>query len=165
MTERSLINLEVFSMKGMRFAATLMVILGLSLPAIASDPVGIYAVVDRVVLEPNDTAPERIQIWGAFSLATGRGETYESPVRGYMYYALDKNQPDASKKEFADLKRIAGTSQCVGFGGRYIPTGRIRKPEEKPASPDAYPIGFGMQKMRVDTSNPAVKELLALRRS
>src|SRR4029450_6859492 len=66
---------------------------------------------------------------------------------------------------FADLKRIAGTSQCVGFGGRYIPTGRIRKPEEKPASPDAYPIGFGMQKMRVDTSNPAVKELLALRRS
>ena len=152
-------------MNGIRFAATVMAILGLSLPAMASDPVGIYALVDKVVLEPNDAAPERIQIWGAFSLATGRGEIYESPVRGYMYYELNKNEPDASRKEFADLKRVAGTSQCVGFGGRYIPTCRIRKPEEKPASPDAYPIGFGMQKMRVDTSNPAVKELLALRRS
>lgn len=149
----------------MRFTATIMAILGLSLPVAASDPVGIYALVERVVLEPNDTAPERIQIWGAFSLATGRGEAYASPVRGYMYYVLDRNQPDASRREFADLKRIAGTPQCVGFGGRYIATGRIRKPEEKPASPDVYPIGFGMQKMRVDTSNPAVKELLALRRS
>ena len=120
-------------MHTMRFAATIMAILGLILPAAASDPVGIYALVDRVVLEPNDTAPERIQIWGAFSLATGRGEAYGTPVRGYMYYALDKNQPDASRREFADLKRVAGTSQCVGFGGRYIPTGRIRKPEEKPA--------------------------------
>ena len=35
----------------------------------ASDPVGVYAVVEKIVLEPSDAAPQRIQIWGAFSLA------------------------------------------------------------------------------------------------
>src|SRR5262245_64264548 len=117
MTETKSNQLGGLFMNGIRFAVSVLAILALSLPATASDPVGIYALVDKVVLEPNEAAPERIQIWGAFSLATGRGETYESPVRGYMYYELNKNQPDASKREFADLKRIAGTSQCVGFGG------------------------------------------------
>ena len=47
-----------------------------TLSAQASDPVGIYALVDKVVYEPNDKAPERVQIWGAFSLAEGRGDGY-----------------------------------------------------------------------------------------
>ena len=48
-------------------AATLLAGLALAtVPVGASDPVGIYAVVKKVVFEPNETAPERIQIWGAF---------------------------------------------------------------------------------------------------
>src|ERR1051325_8583405 len=34
-----------------------------------SDFAGIYAMIDKVILEPNDTAPERIQIWGAFAMS------------------------------------------------------------------------------------------------
>ena len=39
--------------------------------AFASDPIGIYALVDKVVLEPNEKNPERIQIHGAFAFAEG----------------------------------------------------------------------------------------------
>ena len=35
-----------------------------------SDWIGVYARIDKVSLEPNATAPERIQIWGAFALAS-----------------------------------------------------------------------------------------------
>ena len=55
----------------------------------ASDPIGIYALIDRVVLEPSDAQPERIQIWGAFSFAMRQfGDQYSPPVRGYLYYQL-----------------------------------------------------------------------------
>ena len=50
-------------------ASTAVLILFLaSLPLVASGPAGIYGVVSKVVFEPNDAAPERIQIWGAFTL-------------------------------------------------------------------------------------------------
>jgi hypothetical protein len=29
----------------------------------------VYAIVEKVVLEPNENSPERIQIWGVFSVA------------------------------------------------------------------------------------------------
>jgi len=32
----------------------------------ASGRIGFYGIVEKVVFEPNETAPERIQIWGAF---------------------------------------------------------------------------------------------------
>ena len=35
----------------------------------ASDFVGVYAVVEKIVLEPSDAAPQRVQIWGAFALS------------------------------------------------------------------------------------------------
>ena len=40
----------------------------------ASGPVGIYGIVQRVVFEPSERAPERLQVWGAFAYAElGRG--------------------------------------------------------------------------------------------
>jgi hypothetical protein len=55
----------------------------------ASDPVGIYAIVEKVVFEPNDQAPERIQVWGAFALSDAQhGDGYLAPQRGYLYYSL-----------------------------------------------------------------------------
>src|ERR1041385_7479883 len=54
-----------------------------------SDFAGIYAIIDRVVLEPNDTTPERIQIWGAFSMSQPEDRNhYMPPERGYLYYSL-----------------------------------------------------------------------------
>src|SRR2546425_11310795 len=57
--------------------------------ALASDPVGIYALVEKVVLEPNQANPERIQLWGAFAIAEGYGYTYKNAERGYLYYKLN----------------------------------------------------------------------------
>jgi hypothetical protein len=91
---------------------------------LASGQVGIYAVVSKVVFEPNDKAPERIQIWGAFTLVeggTGSGGKTLTPQRGYLYFALpsgteNANRRDIALKEWADFKAIVGTNQAVAFG-------------------------------------------------
>ena len=114
----------------------------------ASDWIGIYARIDRVVFEPNATAPERIQIWGAFALATKENRsTYEPAKRGYLYYSLKPGDEEIGRKEWADLKAKAGTDQIIGFGARNKPTGLVRKADDKPTAPDVYPVGYGLVKM------------------
>lgn len=114
----------------------------------ASDFVGVYAVVEKVVLEPSETAPERIQIWGAFALSDGQsGSGYGTAERGYLYYACPAGREAVCRKEWADLRSVAGKDTGVGFGGRYIETGRIRKADAAPASPDVYPIERGIVRL------------------
>src|SRR6185295_17033111 len=63
---------------------------------LASGMVAIYCVVERVVFEPNDRAPERIRVWGVFAFAnpnSGRPpdrliDDYNKPERGYLYFKL-----------------------------------------------------------------------------
>ena len=128
--------------------ASVAVSLGLCAAVRASDPVGIYAVVDRVVLEPNAESPERIQVWGVFALADKTTRLYEPAARGYLYFALPEKKADVAKKEWADLQKLAGDGDCIGMGGRYDAKAKIRRADEKPASPDPYPVGFGLTKMR-----------------
>jgi hypothetical protein len=91
----------------------------------ASGPVGVYGIIERVVFEPNERAPERIQIWGAFAYADGiAGGTTISPAkRGYLYFAAlftndgtNKVVPAAVLAEWNDLKAVSGTGQAIGFG-------------------------------------------------
>ncbi|MBI4586402.1 MAG: hypothetical protein HY717_20525 [Planctomycetes bacterium] len=146
-------------------------------PLSASDPVGVYALIDKVVLEPYGAdAPERIQIWGVFTLSgQGRGGSgpfeaefggfYENPERGYLYYSLPPGSEEPARLEWNDMKNLAGTGQCIGFGDRYIRyqrKERVRSAREAPASPDAYSIGFGLVKVRGDTQNPPPKALLSM---
>jgi hypothetical protein len=127
----------------------------------ASDGVGIYAVVDKVVLEPKDGPAERIQVWGAFALAKGdSGNDYHVPARGYLFFSLVKDSEDVCRKEWADLAKIAGTGQCVAFGSRYKDNGKIRKVGVEPKTPDVYPLGFGMQ--RVGNDHPLSAQLRIL---
>ena len=52
----------------------------LALPALASDFTGIYARIDRVVLEPSTGTPERVQVWGVFAIAkTTNPNDYDAP--------------------------------------------------------------------------------------
>ena len=106
----------------------------------ASDPVGIYAVVAKVVFEPSEAAPQRVQIWGAFAFAdtTRGGDLYTKPQVGYLYYSLSAGNEAITRKEWADLKSVAGTGQGVAFGRRYSAHGRVRPDSEKPASPESY---------------------------
>lgn len=129
-----------------------------------SDRTGIYARVDKVVLEGNTTAPERIQIWGAFALARKEDrDTYDSAQRGYLYFSCKPGKEEICRKEWADLKAIAGTSQVVGFGGRFLPLPRVRKAEEKVANPDEYPLNFGVVKITDQRSDyPPVRDLKSL---
>jgi hypothetical protein len=132
--------------------AILGVCLGATVALYASDFTGVYAVIDKVVLEPSDTAPARVQIWGAFALSDGqRGSNYKPAEKGYLYYACEAGRESICRNEWADLKSVAGTGTGVGFGYRYSATGRIRKADEKPASPDVYPIQAGVVKVEKKT--------------
>src|SRR5258706_2617025 len=104
----------------------------------ASDPIGIDALVDRVVIEPSDSQPERIQIWGAFSVAMRQfGDQYSPPVRGYLYYQLPPEKTGAAKAEWADMQKVAGTGQIIAFGSRYQQFGKIRRGAGPAAPRDA----------------------------
>jgi hypothetical protein len=129
----------------------------------ASDWTGVYARVDKVIFEPNGTAPDRIQIWGAFAIATkDNRNTYDSAQRGYLYYSLKPGKEEVCRKEWADLKAVAGTGQVIGFGGRNQPA-RVRKAADKPTDPDVYPLDHGVTRMSANRSDYGpVAELLAL---
>jgi hypothetical protein len=131
-----------------------------------SDHTGIYARVDKVVMEPDATAPERIQLWGAFALASKEPPyLYDSAQRGYLYFSCKPGKEDICRKEWADLKAIGGTGKVVGFGGRSLPRPRIRKAEEKAADPDEYPVNFGLVMVSDRRSNyPPIPELKSLPR-
>jgi hypothetical protein len=130
----------------------------------ASDPIGVYALIDRVVLEPSDASPDRIQIWGAFALAgkPGTGDSYDIPLRGYMYFALQAGLEKVSRIEWNDLKGLAGTGQCVGFGSRYDEKGRIRSSLEEPTAPDPYVVNFGLVKASCDSDFAPLANLASL---
>jgi len=133
-----------------------------ALSALASDPVGVYAFVDKIVLEPSDGAPERIQVWGGFALAQGSSYDYTPATRGYMYFKLNPGKEEICRNEWNDLKSVAGTGQIVTFGRRHADNGTVRKTDSKPANPDVYPTGWGMTKTKKSDYGP-VKQLLALR--
>lgn len=124
--------------------------------AYASDLVGVYAVVEKVVLEPSDAAPQRAQIWGAFAVYDqASGSSYQAPQRGYLYYTCPQAQESVCRKEWADLKSVAGKGTGVGFGRRWEPVGRVRKADEKPASADPYPIQIGIVKVETASDRGA----------
>ena len=131
--------------------------------ALASDPVGIYALVDKVVFEPNETNPERIQVWGAFAIAEGYGYTYKNAERGYLYYKANSEKPAACRNEWTDLKTVAGTGQIVAFGSRYTEKGKLRKKETKPENPDVYPVAMGLTKVKDRDDYEPLKQLAKMR--
>jgi len=128
-----------------------------------SDPIGVFARVDKVIFEPNAEAPERVQVWGAFALAGKEGGSTYLPVRrGYLYFSAKPGKEDVCRKEWKDLNSIAGTDQIVGFGRRYE-TIRLRKASDKPTDPDVYPIGVGLARINDrSTDYPPIRELRSL---
>lgn len=123
-----------------------------------SDHTGIYAVIDDVTHTSADTPNETVRLRGIFSLATGRNE-YKPPVYGYMLFRLKKGQEEVCRKEWADLKQVAGTGQVIAFSGRYrgrtreyAELGRVYKLGEEPKpdeSPKEYSSNIGVRKIRV----------------
>jgi len=153
----------------MRQSLVLAALVALAVPvAEASDPVAVYALVDRVVLEPDEKSPERIQVWGTFSMGKKRfrpeDDRYELPARGYLYFKLKPKQEDLCRREWADVKKAAGSKDCVGFGFRWELTARVRRAGDKPEEPDVYPLHEGLFRMRPDTGYAPVARLYELPR-
>ncbi len=134
-------------------------------PARASDPIGAYVLIDKVVLEPNEQAPSRIQVWGAFTFAQETdNDTYAEPVRGYLYYQAVRGKEEVCRKEWADMKRIAGTGTVIGMGSRVNPAalGIVHRACEKAEKADPYPLGMGLVRVRRGTEHPRVQKLITL---
>ena len=118
----------------------------------ASGPIGVYAMIDKVLFEPNDQSPNRVQVWGAFAYVDGgTGGTRISEIqRGYMYFATDGPASAAVLNEWRDLKTVAGTGQAVGFG-RWLYSGPFEnlKPGAPPENLPHIFSGANMTDMRV----------------
>ncbi len=116
----------------------------------ASYPVGVWVKVKKVVLEPNATAPTKIQIHGAAMLYDKSTNTtylgYSEPAFGFLYYACPSGQDKTCVSEWADVeKNIAATDDvCIGLGDQTLPTGTLRAPNATPVNPDDYPISIGV---------------------
>ena len=144
-----------------------LVLLGASLVAGAtafprSDPVGVYAIVDRVVLEPDAAHPKTVQIWGVFALTEGKpGDNYRPAERGYLYFSVDPRNERVTLAEWNDLASVAGKGQAVGFGAKYRTSVRLRHATEAPANPDAYPSGgIGVVKVLKEYLGPQIEQQL-----
>jgi hypothetical protein len=128
----------------------------------ASGPIGVYALVDKITFEPNAEKPERIRISGVFITAKDQNsDSYSDPQRGYLYFTLPQNNAGLARREWSDLKTVAGTGQVVGFGSSWFGKVRVRQPDEAPASPGEYPMGNGLVKINRD--HPKAKALLEYR--
>ena len=125
----------------------------------ASDRVGIYAVIDKVIFEPNAEHPERVQLWGAFAVAKRNDRDFYEPVSsGYLYFKLPSEQRLA-RAEWNDLKSLAGTKRITAFSARFGQSVRLRPATEKPQSPDSYTLGVGVQTIRPDLDYAPIKAL------
>ena len=107
-------------MKSMRTILVFVILLVGVVNLAASGPVAVYGIIERVIFEPGEKSPERIQVWGAFEYVDGglsRPGGTSAPQRGYLYFRLPAGTAQAAAKtEWADLKAIAGTGQAIGFG-------------------------------------------------
>jgi len=110
----------------MKAALFVMVLLASVAALTASGPMGIYGIIEKVVIQ-QEAAPNeaRIQVWGAFAYVDGAsgGVTISEAKRGYLYFYVpypypgtNKQVPAAEFAEWDDLKAVAGTGQAVAFG-------------------------------------------------
>jgi hypothetical protein len=138
--------------------------------ATASGPISVYALVDKVAFEPSSDKPERIRISGVFIVAVetpDNSTAYSAPQRGYLYFRLPKDdeqlaqrelEEQLARREWADLKSVAGTRQVVGFGAGWGPKVHVRKPDEGAKSPDEYLLGNLL--VKINSDQPRAKALL-----
>lgn len=160
---------------GAKAFLTVLILLFAASALTASGLVGIYAVVSKVVFEPSDRAPERIQIWGAFTLVdggAGTGGKTLTPQRGYMYFSLpgtgnfgteNRGQKETALKEWADFKAIAGTGQVVAFGSLSYIGAFSDELISRPAGMPPYVLmvpGYG-DSIQLHSKNPIRQESVA----
>jgi hypothetical protein len=122
--------------------------------------IGIYGIVDKVVFEPEESSPERIQVWGLFVVPVPISSgLYKVPQRGVLYFSVPADRKEIARKEWVELKRLAGSGQILGFTEYWVPN--PSDPQGNPHTslvvhvhkneplglPDSYPLGIGVLKI------------------
>lgn len=112
--------------------------------------VAIYGIVSRVTFEPNDC----VRISGIFVVPVHMSSgDYQKPQRGYLYLKFEPDAEQAIRREWNDLKAIAGSGKVVAFGQYWVPNPydpqgnphhslevTVHPESEIGATPDVYPI-------------------------
>jgi hypothetical protein len=142
-------------------AALAMIVVAGAVNLSGSDRTGVYGVIDKVVFEPSTDKPERVQLWGSFALASRNdNDTYDEVRRGYLYFTAADSK-ELARREWNDLKALAGTKRIAAFGSRFGQSVHVRAESEKPQAPDNYVLGVGVQAVRPDRNYPPIKALVA----
>lgn len=130
-------------MKKTAIVTALVIALAFSTEVKAGGPPPVCMVVDKIVLEPDEKAPTKIQIWGTFIFCKNNS-TYGRPVSGYLYYTAGQGKEDACRKEWAKLQKLATDRHIVAWGSCGQPKldGHFRTATEKLLkSPVVFPLG------------------------
>lgn len=120
----------------------------------ASDPIGVYAVVDRVQVTTGGGGEAVAQVWGSFVLAVNpevrpypASEGYGKAATGYLLFRCPADKRATCAAEWNDLTSVAGKKEIVGFGRRWEAAPRVRPNTEAPSAPDTYAINVGVAKL------------------
>lgn len=138
-----------------RLIATLALTCSALVPTLASAsaPAGVWALVEKVTLQPDANNPTMVRIDGVFMVANEVPDFpmypgYSVPEYGYMYYNCSNDQIKTCVMEWKELE-AASTSdnKCRGWGSQEFPVpknGVVRPTGEPEAKPDLYPISMGV---------------------
>ena len=121
----------------------------------ASDPIGVYGIIDRVTVTPAAGGSATVQIWGAFAVAvlprpsgTYKPEdAYRKVAKGYLLFRCPAFTGSTCSNEVNDLKAMAGTGEVAGFGAAWRTPPRVRPNEEPAKDPDPYELNVGVVKL------------------
>ena len=132
----------------------------------AGGPPPVCMAVDKLVFEPNEEAPTRVQIWGTFALLNGSKAGYGEPMRRYLYYTAAPGKEAECRKEWAKLKKLLAERHLISYGmcGQPEVADQLRKPSEKPEAPTPFPLveaGFANAD-NMSTQYPSLQPLLKL---
>lgn len=117
--------------------------------------VGIYAVIEQVTFDQDGSSPNTIRIVGRFMVpAPMSSASFKAPERGYLYFRDAPGAEKAVRREWMQLRKVAGTGQVVGFAFYWVPNpgdpgGNPHRALEitvhkdgETAEPEDYPIPY-----------------------
>ncbi len=108
----------------------------------AGGPPPVCMAVQKLVFEPSESTPSRVQIWGTFAFLNDTKEAYGEPVRGYLYYAAAPGKEEECRKEWAKLKQLVAGQHLISWGlcGEPKVDGDLRKSTAKAEDAMVFPL-------------------------
>lgn len=136
-------------------AAAFLLLLAPSATFAKGSGIGIYAVIDQVTFDQDGPSPNSVRISGVFMVPVPMfSGSFRSPERGYLYFRAAPGAEQAARKDWKQLKALAGTGEVVGFAFYWVPNPfdpggnphhslevTVHKDGEA-ATPEDYPLQF-----------------------